>query len=111
MKQEYVRSLLKLISENPELPILPMVYTDCVPSDDFASWAASWGHSEIDEYILKDDRIYFKSEDYDELVDMEYNDSPEDITDGEARKQAKGKVDTYPWVKAIIVRIYPFQME
>jgi hypothetical protein len=34
MQQEHIQNLLKLISENPGLPILPV---DCVPSDDFAS--------------------------------------------------------------------------
>lgn len=97
--QENVKQLFELIKENPELEILPMVSTDCVPSDDFAYWGASWGSAEIDEYLVIGERIYYKSMDFDVVVDLMFDDSDcnEDA--------AKDKAEKMDWIKAIIVRI------
>lgn len=104
--------LINLIKENPELEILPMVDTDCVCSDDFSYWAAKWGIAEVDEYWCNDgrERVYFKSNDFDDLVDEfidnNYEDYP-DLTDDELRKLAEEKVNSYEWIKTIAVYIGP----
>lgn len=36
IQEENMIELLELIKENPTFQILPMVATECVPSDDFA---------------------------------------------------------------------------
>lgn len=109
-QKENVNHLLQLIKDNPDLEILPMVSTDIIASDDFNSWMGQWGSAEIDEYYCSDERIYFKSEDFDELVDefmdnnyleLEYK----NLTDEEFEKVANDAVDKYEWVKAIVVHI------
>jgi len=97
-QQEKIKQLLQLINENPTLEIVPMVSTDCVLSDDNRSWSASWGNAEIDEYYTNDERIYFKSEDYEELLEN---------LDLESQEAAECIVDNYKWIKCISVRIEP----
>lgn len=69
---------------------------------------AEWGKAEVDEYWISDERIYFKEEDFDELVDDFIDNNYEDyesLTDGELHKLAEEKVNSYEWTKAIIVHI------
>lgn len=103
------RELLVLMMTNPELKILPMVQTECVNSDDCSYWAAEWGKSEIDEYLMSDERIYFKSVDYDELI-QEYMDIIAEkyklaLTEEEIKEMVEVVVDNFEWIKAIVVHI------
>lgn len=102
-----IKDLLKLIEENPELEILPMVATECVASDDFSYWAAEWGRAEVDEYYTSDERIYFKSDDYEELIDEYFDNLDANIKtdEGEYDEIAKEYVDNLKWIKAIVVHI------
>lgn len=107
-QQKNIGELLRLAVENLDLEIVPMVDTECVYSDDFGSWMASWGSAKVDEYYSSDERIYFKSEDYDTLVDKEYDAFyGTDLDDETATKLAEEKVAAYDWVKVIVVRINP----
>ncbi|WPA89755.1 hypothetical protein [Moorella sp. ACPs] len=102
--QENIKHLLELIQANPELRIVPLVDTECVPSDDFNSWVADWGKADI-EYIwsnINRERIYIKSEDFDELVEEILDEAESEISEEEARKL----VDNYDWEKVIVVRIH-----
>jgi hypothetical protein len=98
-KQENTNQLLELIKQNPELEILPMVSTECVPSDEFGYWGAAWGRSEVDEYLVIGERIYFKSIDFDEVVDLQFDDSEGD------EEHATIKAEQLGWIKAIVVHI------
>jgi len=106
-QQENIKNLLKLIQENPELRIVPLVDTECVPNDDFGSWVAGWGSAEVDEIWISDERIYLKSEDYDELIEEAME---EIVCDDESQLEilAENKVDNLEWEKVIIVRINPY---
>lgn len=107
-QQENINNLLLLAKENPDLEIVPMVATECVFSDDFSSWMAEWGNASIDEYYCSDERIYFKSKDFDELVEDFIDNNFEeysDLSDEELEKLAEKTVNGYEWVKAIVVRI------
>lgn len=106
-QQNNVNELLKLIKENPELEIVPMVDSE-IGGDDYSYYMAGWGTAEIDEYHCSDERIYFKEQDFEELVDKfidnnyeEYN----DLTDEELEKLAEEKINNLEWVKAIVVHI------
>ena len=95
-------ALLKLIAENPELPLLPMV--DCeVIGDDYGNWAGNWGNSRIDYFMVDDERIRFKGdEDPDETAERILPpDEYEKMTDEEVQKF----YDALPWEKAIVVYI------
>jgi len=110
-QQEKITNLLKLISEYPDLEILPMV--DCEVGDsDYSRTLGEWGKAEVDYHYSFEERIYFKSHDYDELVEdfMDKNCDEEEyknISAYEFEKIAESKVDAYEWTKAIIVNINP----
>lgn len=106
-QQNNINQLLKLIKENPELEIVPMVDSE-IGGDDYSYYMGEWGTPEIDEYHCSDERIYFKEQDFEELVDefidnnyKEYN----DLTDEELEKLAEEKINNLEWVKAIVVHI------
>ena len=100
------QELLRLIHENPDLPVVPLVSDDAVSSD-YNYTAASFGGSRVDEYLVckKYDRILFKSENdvfgtleyY--LSDEEFEELPVDESD------CRPFYDALPWTKAIIVFI------
>jgi hypothetical protein len=111
-QQEKIAELLKLISENPGLEILPMVDSE-IGGDDFSRYSAEWGKAEIDHYYCSDERIYFKSCDFEELVDDFINNNCDNeeyrnISDEDLEKIAESNVESYEWVKAIIVNIDPY---
>ena len=107
-QKENVNVLLQLIKENPELPIVPMVATECVFDDSHGYWMAEWSKAKIDKYCVNDDRIYSYNEEFDELVDDwidENFESYERLTDDELRALAENKINNYDWEEAIIVYI------
>lgn len=110
-QRENIKKLLKLIEENPSLEILPMVSTECVPGDDYSYWMAGWGNADIDEYYVTDERIYFKSIDFDELVEKhlivyEKEHGPECIMyESENEKLVEEEVNKLNWIKAIVIYI------
>lgn len=103
-----INKLIGLVKANPELEIIPMVSTDVVSNDSFSYWMGEWGEAELDEYYCSEERIYFKSEDFDELVGEEIDLidlSFSNISDEEIRKLAIDKVNSFKWIKAIVVSI------
>ena len=99
--------LFKLMQENPDLPVVPMVDADIVAGDDYGRWMGSWGSASVDEYrIPPDDRpMIFKSDDdvFDTLEqclpEAEFEALPEN------ESECRPFYDALPWVKAIIVNI------
>ena len=104
-QQENTKQLFRLIEENPTLRILPLVDTECVPSDDYNSWIAQWGTARIEE-IWEDnnyERIFQKSYDFDDLVLKVMDEDEYDLNEEEARKI----VNNFTWEKVIVVKIHP----
>ena len=105
----HIDSLLELIKKNPELPILPMVNTECVCGDDFCYWTAEWGSAEVTKYWVSEERIY-QYDDFNELVENWIDDNCDDekfkdLSDQELEFLAEKTVNDYEWVDAIIVYI------
>lgn len=102
-QKERLDELFKLIKENPDLPIIPMVDSEIVADDVCARWIGSCGSAEITEYIIGDERVYFKDDDDPETVlndcigGVDYWEQPEDVVEREYNNLA--------WVKAIVVNI------
>lgn len=100
--------LLRLVKENPDLPVVPMV-DGGIAWDDSGYFMAAFGAAEVDEYIIAkaDDRIYFKSDDdvFDVLEhvlsDEEFDALPQ------SEEECRPYFDKLPWTKAIIVYIDP----
>lgn len=106
-EREKRAELLRLLQENPELPVVPMVDGEIVGCDGAMYWLGALGRAKIEEYFLseKAERVFFKSTDdvfyvlERHLSDDEYEALPE--TEDECRPY----YDALPWVKAIIVYI------
>lgn len=63
--------LLKLVQENPDLPVIPMVDSEVVADDGYQWWMGEWGHSEVTEYYTGREGVHFKSDDEEDvLIDM-----------------------------------------
>lgn len=101
--------LIKLIQENPELPIVPMVDSDVV-CDDGGYWMGAWGCCEVTEYYLGREKVHFRDDDEEDvlndLVGCEYSLDPQgrdiyDLSDEEWDKLYQ----SVPWVKCIVVYI------
>lgn len=95
--------LFKLMQENPELPVVPMVDSNIAPDDGYARWTGSWGSASIDEYFTHGERVFFRSDDdTDDVLGYVLNaEEYEEMTD----EEAEAVYDALPWVKAIIVNI------
>lgn len=105
IQKENVQSLLNLIKENPELKIVPMVDTEIVADDGYSSWLGSFGKAEIDHIWNSGERIFFKSQDEEELVQNILDEIPLEIDDATAERTANDIVEKYEWEKVIVVWI------
>ena len=105
---EEMREFLLLVLENPELPVVPMVYTDCVGGDEYSYWLSKVGRSEIREFAIDewyhDGAIVYRDEANAEetlieaIAETKYNGTDEDYE--KAKEEAAGL-----WTKAIVVYI------
>ena len=107
-QQENIKQLLKLIKDNPDLEILPMVDSECVTSDDFSYWMGEWGSAEVDHYYRLDERVYFKGEGLEELIDdwIDNNYEKYPMANNDLlEERAAAEIESYDWIKAIVVKI------
>ena len=72
---EKVKELLRLVKENPDLPIVPMVDCDVV-GEDCGRWMGAFGSASVGEYALFNDRYY---EDRDEFKEDYYSRNDEEL--------------------------------
>ena len=109
LQQDNINNLLKLIQENPDLEIIPMVDSEIVVNDDYCYWSGSWGNARVDEYWADDERIYFRSEDEEDLIESQLDDifgTYDDFkTNEELEEIAKENISNYNWKKVIVVKI------
>lgn len=101
--------IIKLIEENPDLPIIPMVDSEVV-ADDYGYWLGKWGRCEVTEYYLGREKVHFKDDDEEDvlndMVGCRYSHDQQgrdiyDLTDDEWDALYK----SIPWTKAIVVYI------
>lgn len=104
-----IDELLKLIKENPDLPIVPMVDSE-VCGDDNQWYLGSWGSSELTEYYVGRERVHFKDDDPEYvLYDLEgcrygYDKIGRDL-DTLSDDEWDKLYESVPWVKCIVVYI------
>ena len=103
-----IETLLRLVQENPDLPVVPMV-EGRIAWDDSGYFMAAFGAAEVDEYIVsrQDGRIYFKSDDdvFDVLEHVLSDEEFDTLPQSEA--ECRPYFEVLPWTKAIIVYIDP----
>ena len=113
MRDIDTNEFLKLVAENPELPIVAMVDAEVVgPVPEWGWWSANVREPVVDEYYCPDDRMYLKADDFDDLVDEfihdNYDDEPwKSMTQEELEAEANKAVNGYNWIKAIMLPIAP----
>ena len=102
------KELLKLIAENPDLPVVPLVDYEIV-GEDCGRWLGSFGNAYVGEYALFNDRYYEDREEFkeryvdyhcDELYPLFFI----DVKDEEREKYLDEIADKY-FIKAIIINI------
>lgn len=105
-RKKYREELFKLMQENPELPVVPMVDGE-IPGDDSGYWLGAWGSARVDEYLFTHNHewMVFKSDDdvFDvlerHLSDEEFEKLPE------IEEECREVYNSLPWTKAIVVYI------
>lgn len=96
-RKKYREELFKLMQENPELPVVPMVDGE-IPGDDSGYWLGAWGSARVDEYLFTHNHewMVFKSDDdvFDvlerHLSDEEFEKLPE------TEEECRGLFNTQP---------------
>lgn len=105
-----IEELLKLMQENPNLSIIPMVGTEIVGDDTYSYWIGSWGRCELTEYYIGREYVHFKDDDAEEvlkdMIGCEYGETKDgrdiwDLSDEEWNELFA----SLHWVKAIVVYI------
>jgi hypothetical protein len=108
MKPEIIK-LIKLIEENPDLPIVPMVDSEVV-ADDGGYWLGKWGRCEVTEYYQGREYIHFRDDDEEDvlkdMVGCKYycDQQGRDIT-VLTDEEWNVLYESIPWVKCIVVYI------
>lgn len=100
--------LAELVSKYPDVEVIAMVDSDVVLDDEYARWIGSIGDVRLEEYYWRDERIYFKSADEEDLKEDYLNDifyENENSTDEELEKLGDEYLDSVKWTKAIVVNI------
>ncbi|MFL2116294.1 hypothetical protein ACEN4P_01530 [Marinilactibacillus psychrotolerans] len=113
---KYIEKLIKLKQENPQLEIMAAVDSEVVADDGHRWWTADFGDCSVDEVLLKDERVYVRSEDEDDLIHdemdwvygVDYSLDSERIDLLEA--EAKECVNRMNWKKVILVQIGTAEM-
>lgn len=111
IEDEKTAKLVKLINENPSLPVVPLVYSEVVADDGYAYWIGSWGDCYVDEYVCVEkygeNRFYTRG-DQDEIEEyfaeeILYKDKS--LSDEQVEKMAHEQAEALPWKKAILVYV------
>lgn len=106
MAEKKAEELFKLMADNPDLPVVPMVDSEIVADDGYNRWIGSWGCAYIGEYIKGEECIYFRDDEDDyeieklveEMLGADNCENMDFETYREIYRKAK-------WIKAIIVNI------
>lgn len=108
---EKTAKLLKLASENPELPIIFTVDNEVVPNDEYGWYLGSMSSCRVDEYAILNEMVLCDRDDfkeryydynYDELDEM----FPRDCENGDAElEKYLEKIADENFKTAIIVSI------
>ena len=102
-----IEKMVKLIQNNPDLPVIAVIGKGVTASDDYHGQAGRIVDSSVREYLMGRHGIHFKfySDDWGHinslLIDALDN-GGEDMTDAEALDYYRNKV---PWTRAVVVEI------
>ena len=102
-KDKSKEELFKLMQENPDLQVVPMVDSDVITQEGWAWYIGRLASAEIDEYLIADGNVYTKSEDdIQEVLEAAYGSLKAGIMEDE---EAERVYQQLPWQKAIMLYI------
>ena len=108
---EKTAKLLNLISENPTLPVVSLVYSEVICDTGYGYWLGSWGDCYIDEYVCVDtygENHFYTRGDQDEIEEYfaeKILGENESLSDEEVERLAHEQAEALPWKKAIFVYV------
>lgn len=100
---------LKLVRENPDLPIVPMVSEEVV-GEGSAWWEGEWSHSKVTEYYNGRNHIHFRDDDEEDILSDMAGCAYDKTKDGREIYDLSDEewdecLDSLEWKKAIVVYI------
>lgn len=95
--------LLKLMKDNPGLPVVPLVNSEIVAEDGYAHWLGSWGPAYLENYYRGEERYYFYDED--DMEDLLAEVMGWDWYDAASEDEVLATYQALPWVECIVVYI------
>ena len=107
-EKQYRDKLFRLILDNPELPVVPMIDSEACADDDYARYCGSFGESYIAEYILGEEMVHFRESNPDlcELEDVLMDGFfSYDVLERMFKEDLRSAYNELNWIKAIIVNI------
>ena len=98
--------LFRLMRENPDLPVVPMVDAE-ICGDDCGYWLGNWGSVSVDEYLICERADYMAFKSWDDVFDVleKYLTDDEFERLPESEDECRKVYNALPWTKAIIVYI------
>ena len=102
-KDKSKEKLFKLMQENPELSVIPMVDSDIINKEWLSWYIGRLESPEIDEYLVVDEIIYTKlSDDLWDVLEAVYGEfKVSKMTEEEAAEAYQ----QLPWIKAIMLYV------
>ncbi len=97
--------LFKLMQENPDFPVVPMVDYEIV-AEDSGRWLGAWGSSYIGEYLVGEERVCFREDDDPSEIQRTLEEElGYEAYEAMSEEEEKAAYAGLPWIKAIIVDI------
>ena len=110
MSEDLIKKLAKLHEEHSDLPVVTMVDTEVVPSDDYGFWKGNIRNVVIRKYITSrnGEILFYDDKEYEnvwDIYDYRYvrDKMPLDVTEEEAEKILAKLYEKAPWIEAIII--------
>lgn len=101
-----IKTLIQLMDEHPNLPVVPMVGQDIV-ADCTGEWIANFGKAEVKKMCIYGENVIFREEKnaIKTIEALELEGLTEDRTREESIEKLNGYLDELEWLEAIIVHI------
>lgn len=101
------KELLKLIQENPTLPIYVWVGDDVVCDDSFGYWLGYTSSVQIEEILLDEqyERVFDDRDAFKEFYYDTHDELFEDLSDEESEKKLQEICDSQKWQKVITLTV------
>ena len=105
--REQTNTLRNMLTSYPDLPLIPLVDSDVVASDEFTNWLGSISDVRLEQVLSKDEELFILSIDEERLRERAILESGYDLiwTDEQLEDYAVKEVAAYDWKYAIVIWI------